>query len=293
MERKGPQVLTGPELNAAVYRYLLESGFVHSGFNFFYEAGIEKGNIYQMIPQGALIRIVQKGLQYIELEANSEIGSDDEYHFLDTLDLMTNDVEELRKKIASSAKLEFVKNDNDQIDSVETDKAQKIYSVGTDSAQKIGSAETTRMSRKKPVPKMKAVQNNNPDETAIMRRTQLMKHILRPMKRVKAQGIDSKEQNISSAKIAQKVGSAKTSVMYKKKPMQKTKAVQNSSPDQTAAVRRTGPMKHAKTQGTDSKEQNITAAETAQKISSVEATTGQASRLSWIGKKPRLQKRKH
>jgi hypothetical protein len=27
MEKKGPQVLTGTELNAAVYRYLQESGF--------------------------------------------------------------------------------------------------------------------------------------------------------------------------------------------------------------------------------------------------------------------------
>ncbi|KAL5683345.1 hypothetical protein ACJX0J_009730, partial [Zea mays] len=70
MEKKGPQALTATELNAAVYRYLQESGFVHTAFNFFYEAGIGKGNIQEMLPQGALIRIMQKGLEYIELEAN-------------------------------------------------------------------------------------------------------------------------------------------------------------------------------------------------------------------------------
>jgi hypothetical protein len=43
---------------------------VHTAFNFFYEADIGKGNIQGMIPQGALIRIVHKGLQYIEFEAN-------------------------------------------------------------------------------------------------------------------------------------------------------------------------------------------------------------------------------
>ncbi|KAJ1294572.1 hypothetical protein BS78_01G155200 [Paspalum vaginatum] len=369
MERKGPQDLTETKLNAAVYRYLQESGFAHSAFNFFHEAGIEKGNIQGMIPQGALISVVQKGLQYIELEANSEIGSDDEYHFFDPLDLLTNDLDELRKKITNSAERDSVKNDKDQkIDSVETDNEQKINSVETDKDQKIGSGESTTMSGMKPIWKMKALQNINPDETdkeqkissgetttmsgmkpiwkvkalqninpdetdkeqkigsgetttmsamkpiwktkalqninpdetatmrrthPVKRRTQLMKRRIKIMKHAKAQGIDSEKQNISSAEIAQKVGSAETSAMYRKKPMRKTEAVQNSSPDQTATLLRTQPMKHAKTQGTDSKEQNISAAETAQEISSVKTSTGQAWQLSWIGKKPRLQKRKH
>ncbi|XP_066325380.1 WD40 repeat-containing protein HOS15-like [Miscanthus floridulus] len=208
MEKKGPQVLTGTELNAAVYRYLQESGFVHTAFNFFYEAGIGKGNIQGMIPQGALIRIVQKGLQYIELQANSEIGSDDEHHFFESLDLITNDLDELMKKITSSGKHSSVKND----------KEQKIDSVETDKEQKIGSAETT--------------------------------------------------------------------TTFRKQPMRKTKAAQNSKPDEIATMRRAEPVRHAKAQ-------NINSAETVQKTSSVETTTGLGCHLSWIGRKPRLRKRKH
>ncbi|OEL36970.1 BURP domain-containing protein 12 [Dichanthelium oligosanthes] len=271
MQRKGPQgpTLTGTELNAAVYRYLQESGFVHTAFNFFYEANIENGNIQGMIPQGALIRIVQNGLQYIELEANSEIVSDDEHHFFDTLDLMTNDLDELRKKVTSSLKCNSVKND----------KEQKINSVETDEAQ--CSAETNTMYRKQPMRKTKAVQNSNPDETATIRRTLGMKH---------AKALDSKEQNISSAEIAQKIASAETTAMHRKKPMRKIKAAQNSNPDETATRRRIQTMKHAKARGMDSKEQNISSAETAQKTGSAETTTDLGRQLSWIGKKPRVRK---
>ncbi|XP_012698113.1 WD40 repeat-containing protein HOS15 [Setaria italica] len=203
MQRKGSEALTGTELNAAVYRYLQDSGFVHTAFNFFYEADIERGNIQGMIPQGTLIRIVHKGLEYIELEANSEIGSDDEHHFFDTLDLMTNDLDELRKKVTSSSQWNSVKNDKEQkINSGETDKAQC---------------------------------------------------------------------------------SAETTTMYRKKPTRKTEAVQNTNPDETAAIGGTQPMKHFKAQ-------NISSAETAQKTGSAETTTGQPWQISWIGKKPRLRK---
>ncbi|RLN40398.1 hypothetical protein C2845_PM01G35290 [Panicum miliaceum] len=275
MKKKGPEALTGTELNAAVYRYLQKSGFVHTAFNFFYEADIGKGNIQGMIPQGALIRIVHKGLQYIEFEANSEIGSNEEHHFFDILDLMTDDLDELRKKITRSSECNSVKDDKEQrIDSVETDKAQC-------------SAETTTMYRKKPMRETKAVQNSSPDETATIHRNQ-------PMKHGKAQGIDSKEQNIRSAEIGQKTGSAEATAMHRKKLMQKMKAAQNSNPGETAKIHRTQPVKHAKVQGMGSKEQNIISAETTQKTGSAEATTGQGlQQLSWIGKKPRLRKWKH
>ncbi|XP_013596527.1 PREDICTED: RNA-binding protein 25-like isoform X2 [Brassica oleracea var. oleracea] len=54
--------LTSVELNFLIFRYLQESG---------YEAGINKCKIYgNMVPPGALVKFVQKGLQYIEMEAN-------------------------------------------------------------------------------------------------------------------------------------------------------------------------------------------------------------------------------
>lgn len=47
------------------------AGFTHSAFALGYEAGINKCPIdSNMVPPGALIKFVQKGLQYLEMEAN-------------------------------------------------------------------------------------------------------------------------------------------------------------------------------------------------------------------------------
>ena len=49
----------------------LVSGFTHSAFAFGYEAGIDKTRIdVNMVPPGALVTFIQKGIQYLELEAN-------------------------------------------------------------------------------------------------------------------------------------------------------------------------------------------------------------------------------
>nr|CAD1819467.1 unnamed protein product [Ananas comosus var. bracteatus] len=95
--------ITSVELNYLVFRYLHESGFAHSAFCLGYEAGIHRSNIDgNIIPPGALITIVQKGLQYIELEANvsnSDIDVDEEFSLLQPLDLITKDVNELQEII--------------------------------------------------------------------------------------------------------------------------------------------------------------------------------------------------
>ena len=47
------------------------AGFTHSAFTFSYESFIHKSNINSNdVPPGALISFVQKGLQYLEMEAN-------------------------------------------------------------------------------------------------------------------------------------------------------------------------------------------------------------------------------
>ncbi|XP_020698169.1 WD40 repeat-containing protein HOS15 [Dendrobium catenatum] len=93
--------ITSNELNFLVFRYLQESGFTHAAFALGYEAGINKTSIDgNMIPPGALITFVQKGLQYIELEANLEsdkLEGDDDFSFLQPLDLITKDVSELQR----------------------------------------------------------------------------------------------------------------------------------------------------------------------------------------------------
>lgn len=65
--------ITSDELNFLVYRYLQESGFVHSAFVFAYESLIGRSNIATAdIPPGALIHFIQKGLQYVEIEKELE-----------------------------------------------------------------------------------------------------------------------------------------------------------------------------------------------------------------------------
>lgn len=70
--------LTSEELNFLIYRYLLESGFSHSAFSFAHESFVTKATIDgSKVPPGALISFVQKGLQYVEIEAHlNEDGSE-------------------------------------------------------------------------------------------------------------------------------------------------------------------------------------------------------------------------
>ncbi|XP_043805789.1 WD40 repeat-containing protein HOS15 isoform X3 [Manihot esculenta] len=101
--------ITSVELNYLVFRYLQESGFTHSAFALGYEAGINKCTIDgNMVPPGALITFVQKGIQYLEMEANSTCQSDadvdEDFSFLQPLDLITKDVYELRQMIKDKKK---------------------------------------------------------------------------------------------------------------------------------------------------------------------------------------------
>ncbi|KAK7367584.1 hypothetical protein VNO80_09599 [Phaseolus coccineus] len=95
--------ITSVELNYIVFRYLHESGFTHTAFAFGNEAGINKSSIDgTLVPIGALIRLVQKGLQYLEMEANlsnCDMNLDEDFSFLQPLDLITKDVHELGKMV--------------------------------------------------------------------------------------------------------------------------------------------------------------------------------------------------
>ncbi|KAI8770711.1 F-box/WD repeat-containing protein TBL1XR1-B, partial [Biomphalaria glabrata] len=57
------------EVNFLVYRYLQESGFLHSAYTFGIESHISQSNINgALVPPAALLNIIQKGLQYTESE---------------------------------------------------------------------------------------------------------------------------------------------------------------------------------------------------------------------------------
>lgn len=67
--------ISSDEVNFLVYRYLQESGFPHSAFSF----GIESNSIHSSIdsssiPSGALISVLQKGVQFTEVEVS--LGED-------------------------------------------------------------------------------------------------------------------------------------------------------------------------------------------------------------------------
>ncbi|XP_054743535.1 F-box-like/WD repeat-containing protein ebi [Anastrepha obliqua] len=65
------------EVNFLVYRYLQESGFVHSAFVFGVESHISQSNINgALVPPAALLTILQKGLMYTEVEWS--VGEDGE-----------------------------------------------------------------------------------------------------------------------------------------------------------------------------------------------------------------------
>ncbi|OMO56545.1 hypothetical protein CCACVL1_26457 [Corchorus capsularis] len=116
--------ITSVELNYLVFRYLQESGFTHSAFTLGYEAGINKCTIDgNLIPPGALITFVQKGLQYLEMEANlsnNDVEMDEDFSFLQPLDIITKDVNQLRQMIKEKRK--NIQKDRDKDKDKEKDK---------------------------------------------------------------------------------------------------------------------------------------------------------------------------
>eukprot|EP00667_Euglena_gracilis_P009419 EG_transcript_9566 len=69
--------LCSEEVNFLIFRYLLESGFTHSAFTFGHETLAYKSAIEpSAIPSGALISLIQKGVQLLEIEAKIEQGLD-------------------------------------------------------------------------------------------------------------------------------------------------------------------------------------------------------------------------
>ncbi|GMH06385.1 hypothetical protein Nepgr_008225 [Nepenthes gracilis] len=100
--------ISSVELNYLVFRYLQESGFTHSAFALGYEAGINKSPIDgNLVPPGSLITFVQKGLQYLEMEANlsnSDTDVDEDLSVLQPMDLITKDVYELRRMVKEKRK---------------------------------------------------------------------------------------------------------------------------------------------------------------------------------------------
>ncbi|WAR27659.1 TB1RB-like protein [Mya arenaria] len=88
------------EVNFLVYRYLQESGFVHSAYTFGIESHISQSNINgALVPPAALLSIIQKGLQYTEAEISiGEDGTERPIESLSLIDAVLPDTVEQRKQ---------------------------------------------------------------------------------------------------------------------------------------------------------------------------------------------------
>jgi|EP01047_Picozoa_sp_COSAG01_P009832 transducin (beta)-like 1 len=112
-DTSGGLSITSDDINYLVYRYLQESGFVHSAFTFGYESFVNKLNIDgHQVPPGALISILQKGLQYCEVEA--EVASDGQDYELEApatlLQAASDMVSGARRKPAQQRKRQKTKD---------------------------------------------------------------------------------------------------------------------------------------------------------------------------------------
>jgi len=101
------------EVNFLVYRYLQESGFPHSAYTFGIESHISSSNINgTMVPPAALLRIIQKGLQYTETEISiAEDGSERTMESLSLIDAVMPDRVEARKQQIQKGQSTQVKAD--------------------------------------------------------------------------------------------------------------------------------------------------------------------------------------
>jgi transducin (beta)-like 1 len=85
---------TSDEVNYLIYRYLSESGFVHSAYLFGLESHVAHTSINgNIVPPGAILSLIQKGLYYTEAELS--IGDDGQERTFDNLSLIDSVVPEI------------------------------------------------------------------------------------------------------------------------------------------------------------------------------------------------------
>lgn len=66
-------MLSPVETNYLIYRFLLESGYVHAAFMFGHESGIISAGIAdRSVPVGALLTLLEKGMQLLDIEVHMD-----------------------------------------------------------------------------------------------------------------------------------------------------------------------------------------------------------------------------
>mmetsp|Transcript_2383 Transcript_2383/g.6000 ORF Transcript_2383/g.6000 Transcript_2383/m.6000 type:complete len:559 (-) Transcript_2383:853-2529(-) len=96
-------LLTSDHVNYMVFRYLQEAGFTHTAFTFAHESAVTKAPVDpNNVAPGTLIALIQKGMQYLELEANLDVQEgevDGDFKMLTPDELLTNDIDQLRQLV--------------------------------------------------------------------------------------------------------------------------------------------------------------------------------------------------
>ncbi|GFH09012.1 F-box-like/WD repeat domain-containing protein [Haematococcus lacustris] len=96
-------ILTSDHVNYMVFRYLQEAGFGHSAFTFAHEAQVSRMMMDpNNVAPGTLVALIQKGMQYLELEVNidGQDGEiDGELKMLTPEELLTADIDQLRQLV--------------------------------------------------------------------------------------------------------------------------------------------------------------------------------------------------
>lgn len=136
----GEMSFSSDEVNFLVYRYLQESGFIHSAYTFGIESHISQSNINgALVPPAALLNIMQKGLQFTEAEISiGEDGSERVIESLSLIDAVMPDVVAARQQ-QNTKTLTSVKNESNNtngddsshalsnhVDSMEIDESLEI-----------------------------------------------------------------------------------------------------------------------------------------------------------------------
>lgn len=96
---------TSDEVNYLIYRYLQESGFIHSAYVFGVESHISQTNINgTLVPPAALLSVVQKGLQFTEAEISvADDGTERLGDPLSLIDAVMPEVIEARRQALNKA----------------------------------------------------------------------------------------------------------------------------------------------------------------------------------------------
>eukprot|EP00884_Botryococcus_braunii_P016585 jgi/Botrbrau1/360/Bobra.110_2s0018.1 len=90
------------ELNYLIYRYMVENGFSHSSFTFGKEAQVARtaDKLQKTFPPaGMLVMLVQKGMQYLELEANDVEDMEGDYCPLTPQEMLTKTTDQLKETV--------------------------------------------------------------------------------------------------------------------------------------------------------------------------------------------------